>query len=69
MFDPSRLYFLHELGEIAPTSTLSKWRHYGVGPAYVKLGGRVRYKGDELNRWIEERSVYTADAPPPQPAA
>ena len=45
---------------IATENTLAKWRHFGRGPAFVKLGSRVGYRGGDLNRWLEARRVATA---------
>ncbi len=36
-------------------ATLEQWRWSGKGPAYVKLGGRVRYRVQDLESWIESR--------------
>lgn len=39
--------------------TLSVWRVYGRGPAYVRLGGprgRAVYPADALERWLAERT-------------
>ena len=33
--------------------TLNKWRWDGRGPRYIKLGAAVRYRQDELDRFIE----------------
>jgi predicted DNA-binding transcriptional regulator AlpA len=33
--------------------TLEKHRTYGTGPRYLKLGGRVVYKVDDLKAWSE----------------
>lgn len=59
MFDDGKLYLTNspELKAIAPYSTLAHWRSEGRGPAYVKLGARVAYSGEELNRWMESRTV------------
>ncbi len=35
--------------------TLEGWRDQGIGPNYHKIGGRVRYHADDVNRY--ERSV------------
>ena len=32
--------------------TLEKHRTYGTGPRYSKLGGRVVYKVDDLQAWV-----------------
>lgn len=34
-------------------STLNKWRCYGEGPQFVKLGRAVRYRQDDLDHFIE----------------
>ncbi|MBG52200.1 MAG: hypothetical protein CML99_07250 [Rhodobiaceae bacterium] len=34
-------------------STLNKWRCYGDGPQFVKLGRAVRYKRDDLDCFVE----------------
>ncbi len=35
-------------------STLAKWRCYGHGPAYRKIGNRIRYDEDEVAAWLEQ---------------
>ncbi len=37
------------------TSTLNKWRCYGEGPQFIKLGRAVRYRLDSLERYVETR--------------
>lgn len=34
-------------------STLNKWRCYGKGPQFIKLGRAVRYRQDDLERYVE----------------
>jgi hypothetical protein len=36
-------------------STLAKLRLYGNGPTYSKLGRRVIYRVEDLNKWVESR--------------
>ncbi len=36
-------------------STLNKWRCYGFGPKYLKLGRAVRYRQEELDRYLAGR--------------
>jgi predicted DNA-binding transcriptional regulator AlpA len=38
-----------------PVSTMNRWRVDGVGPAFLKLGARVRYDLRELDHWLESR--------------
>lgn len=37
--------------------TLERFRITGEGPDFVKLGGAVRYRKDDLDRWLERRLV------------
>ena len=41
--------------------TLQSWRWRQTGPPYHKLGGAVRYRPEDLDRWIEESRVAPAD--------
>jgi len=36
------------------TSTLNKWRCYGEGPVFLKLGRSVRYRINDLDNFLEE---------------
>lgn len=56
MFDDSKIYMADDpaLRAIAPRSTMAHWRCESRGPAYVKLGKRVGYRGVDLNKWIDE---------------
>jgi excisionase family DNA binding protein len=35
--------------------TLARWRKEATGPPWFRLGGRVRYRRDELLAWLEEQ--------------
>lgn len=37
--------------------TLRNWRHKRKGPAYIKLGAAVRYRGEDLDSYIESRRI------------
>ena len=42
--------------------TLEKHRIYGTGPIYRKIGGRVVYRVDDLERWVDKgRRTSTSD--------
>ena len=41
---------------------LALMRHEGTGPAYVKLGRRVRYRMSEVEAWLDSNTVKTGDA-------
>ncbi len=36
-------------------TTLEKYRVYGGGPSFVRLGRAVRYRTADLNAWLESR--------------
>jgi hypothetical protein len=35
--------------------TLAKWRHYGQGPAFVRIGSRIMYERQALDAYIAAR--------------
>ena len=35
-----------------PESTLRYWRSAGTGPPFVKLGGRIKYDMDDVDRYV-----------------
>jgi hypothetical protein len=45
------------LGGSAPLSqqTLAQWRSADTGPAYLKVGGQVRYRRADLDRWLDQQ--------------
>lgn len=43
-------------------STLNQWRYKGKGPAYFKLGRKVRYAVSEIEEWVMKRLVLTSDS-------
>jgi hypothetical protein len=51
-----------------PTGTLANWRHKGIGPSYIKAGGRVLYRRVEVERWLRQQERQTANGMP-APAA
>ena len=59
MFDPDKFYQTDDpaLLVLGPYSTLAHWRSEGRGPAYVKFGRRVLYRGSVLNAWIESKTI------------
>jgi DNA-binding transcriptional MerR regulator len=38
-----------------PDGTLRYWRNIGIGPAFVKLEGSIRYDLGDVLRYIEQR--------------
>ena len=47
-----------------PVATLRYWRHLGIGPAGFRLGRRVLYRRDDLDRWVEAQLTAQVVDPP-----
>lgn len=43
--------------------TLEKHRIYGTGPRYSKLGGRVVYRVEDLQAWVDSASKASTSDP------
>jgi predicted DNA-binding transcriptional regulator AlpA len=43
--------------------TLEKHRIYGTGPRYSKLGGRVVYRIDDLQAWVDAAAKASTSDP------
>jgi hypothetical protein len=54
---------LAERWDISP-KTLERWRWLGCGPRYIKIGGRVVYRLDEIEAY-EERQTRSSTAEKP----
>jgi hypothetical protein len=37
--------------------TLANWRSQSTGPTYMKIGGRVAYKVEDVVAWEDKRTV------------
>ena len=66
LFDDLKTYQVTdpELTAIASRERWSKWRCFGTGPAYYKLGRKVLYTGRDLNAWAEANRVSMEDEKP-----
>ena len=67
MFESNKLYRPSDpaLRVIAAEWTMARWRSQRSGPPFVKLnGGRVCYRGSDLNDWIDSQVVETGDRAP-----
>ncbi|SFE92457.1 helix-turn-helix transcriptional regulator [Blastococcus tunisiensis] len=53
----AELLTLNEAAAIlrAPVATLRYWRHLGVGPDGFRLGRRVVYRRQDVDRWVAEQ--------------
>ena len=63
MFDESKLYRNDDpaLDVIGRPFTRAHWRSDGLGPAFLRLGRHVYYRGSDLNAWLETRVVRPAN--------
>ena len=59
VFESNKLYRAKDLSMIGSYSILAQWRHTRTGPKFIKMGSNVAYKGEDLNEWLEERTVAT----------
>ena len=64
MFSETNIYMAGDpaLRAIAPYSTMAHWRCEGRGPAFIKIGPRVAYRGRDLNAWLDARTVQPLEA-------
>jgi hypothetical protein len=44
--------------------TLAKWRLRRTGPAYLKLGGKIRYRVEDIEAWMTASRIDPAQQPP-----
>jgi excisionase family DNA binding protein len=42
-----------------PVETLRKWRTQDRGPKVAKIGRHLRYRAEELKRWVREQERAT----------
>ena len=42
---------------VVSAKTMENWRSLGIGPRYLKLGGRVAYRIVDLDAWLEEQVI------------
>ena len=65
VFEDHKLYLAGDpaLLVLGRPSTLAHWRSEGRGPAFIKLGSRVAYRGSDLNAWLAAQTVRPTDGP------
>lgn len=58
-FSENKLLTTREVATLLGISeaTMRFWRHKDRGPAFVRVGGAVRYRPQEVERWLVSRSV------------
>jgi len=40
-----------------PVPTLYQWRHKGAGPKAARVGRWLRYKRDDVDRWLDQQGT------------
>ena len=50
-------YLRIQFGYVTTRSTLETLRCRGGGPAFVKIRGKVFYRGPDLDQWLTDNSV------------
>ncbi len=40
-----------------PARTLEQWRYLDCGPAYIKVGGQIRYRKADVDEWLAANTV------------
>lgn len=38
-----------------PVATIYRWRTYNEGPLGIKVGRHVRYRVEDVDRWLDEK--------------
>jgi predicted DNA-binding transcriptional regulator AlpA len=39
-----------------PVQSLYAWRHRGVGPRAIRVGRHLRWRWEEIDRWLDEQT-------------
>ena len=54
----------HAVAEMlgVPLRTLGQWRYRRTGPAYIVVGRHVRYRREDVDRWLESQTVVPSGA-------
>jgi excisionase family DNA binding protein len=47
-----------------PLATIYRWRSRGDGPCGIRVGRHVRYRRDDVERWLDEQRDLHLDARP-----
>lgn len=56
---------LATLNEVAehlqvPPATLYQWRHRGIGPRGSKVGRHIRYRWEDVEKWLDQQASTAA---------
>lgn len=55
VFENNRTYILGdtELEFLGNREKLAQWRYRNFGPAWIKIGRKIAYRGADINVWLE----------------
>jgi len=55
----SRLWTVEDTADYlgVPVKTLYDWRNKGVGPRSSKVGRYVRYRPEDVDRWLDDKAA------------
>jgi predicted DNA-binding transcriptional regulator AlpA len=42
-------------------STLYGWRYEGLGPLWHRIGGRIKYRKEDVDAWVQEQKEKELD--------
>lgn len=64
MFDPDKLYLADDeaLKVIGSYWKLAKWRYENRGPAYVRIGAKIAYRGSDILAWLDRQTIQTRES-------
>jgi DNA-binding transcriptional MerR regulator len=59
--EQNKLWNSKEVSEVLGMSvkTICLWRSKGIGPAYMKVGGAIRYQPKDVFLYLENRRIST----------
>ncbi|WFE46278.1 helix-turn-helix domain-containing protein [Verrucosispora sp. WMMD1129] len=43
-----------------PEKTLTQWRYLKTGPRWSKVGRHIRYRWEDVEKWLDEKSSKAA---------
>lgn len=44
-----------------PVQTLANWRWLGEGPSYIKIGKKIFYRIEDMDRYLNDHLITTRD--------
>lgn len=60
LFEDTRIYIPSDpelISLLGSKDKQAQMRHFGRSPAFYKLGRKIIYHGEDLNKWAEENKI------------